>query len=206
MLVQEQKTRLGTFSAALVSSVLGLKRAALAGKQAPAHGEKDLVKLLSEPGMLGRGANVSGRDREAVAALTEIRRRRRLSLRESEHLHDISRNRPQAEIQLYFAPGSSEVLPAAAPDLKRLGEALAHADLCGKTFLIAGHTCRQGGVEHSAELSIARAESVKRRLVENFEVDPDALLPHGYGFRYLKNPQKPFAQENHRFEIVNLSE
>jgi hypothetical protein len=47
---------------------------------------------------------------------------------------------------------------------------------------------------------------IRRRPAENFRTGPDALLPHGFDFRYLKKPQNSFAQEGHRFKIVNLSD
>jgi outer membrane protein OmpA-like peptidoglycan-associated protein len=199
------RTPFKTLKAALVNSFLGFAGKAAADKAALERKEKDLLWRLRERKKPFRGLRSSGGGQLAIESLREIRKLRRLSLRESEQLFLLSRNKPCGELQLYFASGSSEISPA-EPALKRLGEALAHADLRGKLFLIAGHTCRQGGVERSEELSIARAEAVRLHLVEKFGAEPDALLPHGFGFRYLKNPQNPFAQENHRFEIVNLSE
>jgi outer membrane protein OmpA-like peptidoglycan-associated protein len=212
MLVHDSKlnsrTPLKNLGVTLIESFIGANRWSLAAKflaakSAEEHGDKGLARLLLRQ---GKRKSHKDADHALIETFKLARKRGRLSVGESKQLFDLSRNKPQAELRIYFAPGSTQISPVAEPTLKKIGEALAHADMNGKAFLLASHTCRKGGVEHAAELSMARAEAVKNYLVDNFAIDADALLPQGYGFRYLKNQKNPFCLENHRFEIVNLSE
>lgn len=207
MLAQDSKSTRGTslknLGAVLIDSFIGANRWRLAAKSVQDHDDKGLERLLQ-----GCSKYKIRKDAEntVIKSLKLIRKHRRLSVGESEQLLDLSRNKPQAELRIYFAPGSAEISPVAEPALNEIGETLARPGLNGRAFLLAGHTCRKGGVEHAIELSVARAEAIKTYLVKKFALDADALLPHGDGFRYLKNPKSPFASENHRFEIINLGE
>lgn len=134
----------------------------------------------------------------------EIRRQRGLNLQEREELAKITDGNPRVDLTVYFALDSAQIEPQAATMLGRLGMALGRPELEGQGFGIFGHTDRKGSAEYNQVLSERRAEAVRQHLVANFSVNPDLLLPVGYGFERPKNPSNPFADENRRVQIVNL--
>jgi outer membrane protein OmpA-like peptidoglycan-associated protein len=200
-----RKTSVLSLAVALITSFIGANRWRLAAKSAQEQGDQGLAHLLQRQTRRRPRREI---DHAAIKTLKLTRKYRRLSVGESEQLFELSRDKLKVELQIYFGPGSADISPAAEPALDEIGEALARAraNVTGGAFLLAGHTCRKGGVVYATELSMERAEAIKAYLVKNFAIDADALLPHGYGFRHLKNPKSPFSDENHRFEIVNLCE
>ena len=79
------------------------------------------------------------------------------------------------------------------------------AQLEKSVIVISGHTDAKGGDDYNQKLSERRAEAVKTYLVEKMKISPDNLTTAGYGKRNLKNKAEPFAAENRRVEIVNMS-
>ena len=71
--------------------------------------------------------------------------------------------------------------------------------------MLSGHTDAKGSDDYNQKLSERRAEAVKKYLVEKLKLSPDNLTTAGYGRRDLKNKDNPFAAENRRVQIVNLS-
>ena len=64
-----------------------------------------------------------------------------------------------------FEHNSSALMPQAAAQLKELGLALTSASLGKDKFLVAGHTDAKGSAAYNKQLSLKRAEAVKRFLV-----------------------------------------
>jgi flagellar motor protein MotB len=54
-------------------------------------------------------------------------------------------------------------------------------------------------------LSRRRAEAVKQFLVRTCQLDSNQLSVVGFGSEQLKNKIDPFADENRRVQIVNVS-
>ncbi len=84
---------------------------------------------------------------------------------------------------IYFETGKAELLPESYPVLDKIGKIL--VDNPGMKMEIAGHTdirpIHSKEFPSNIELSKARAESVKRYLVEKFGIDPSRLIARGYG-------------------------
>jgi outer membrane protein OmpA-like peptidoglycan-associated protein len=104
---------------------------------------------------------------------------------------------------IYFEFDSATISPAAMPQLRELGAALADPRLAGASFTIGGHTDATGTDTYNSRLSERRAEAVRRFLAENYMIPAANLHAVGYGKRQPKNKADVFAGENRRVEIVN---
>jgi outer membrane protein OmpA-like peptidoglycan-associated protein len=71
---------------------------------------------------------------------------------------------------------------------------------------VAGHTDAKGSIPFNQDLSEKRADTVKRYLVEHFQIPASNLITVGYGKSKLKNEKNPLASENRRAQIVNIEE
>jgi outer membrane protein OmpA-like peptidoglycan-associated protein len=87
---------------------------------------------------------------------------------------------------LLFETGSDVILPASLPELKRIA---AYVSTYGYKVRLAGHTDNVGQAEANRALSQARAEAVRRKLVE-YGCAPEAVKAFGYG------DTKPVADNN----------
>ena len=112
-------------------------------------------------------------------------------------------NLPRVDIEVFFDMGSAAITPQAAEQLITLGKALADPRLEGSKFVIGGHTDAFGPASYNLALSQLRAEAVRKFIVDNFKVPPDALIAKGYGFQIVKVPGNPFAPQNRRVQIIN---
>jgi outer membrane protein OmpA-like peptidoglycan-associated protein len=112
--------------------------------------------------------------------------------------------KPAVDLQdIYFEFDSATISPAAMPQLRELGAALADPRLAGATFTIGGHTDAVGGDAYNTRLSQRRAEAVKRFLADNYTIPSPNLHAVGHGKHQPKNEADVFAAENRRVEIVN---
>ena len=116
------------------------------------------------------------------------------------------RSEPSVDLEVYFDYNSSAISPRAEPQLMTLGRALTNPELERNTFLIAAHTDARGTSDELQKLSERRAEAVKEFLKQRFRISDERLVAVGYGKELLKNPDDPFAEENRRIQIVNLSD
>ena len=131
-----------------------------------------------------------------------------LSVSEREEIATISQAPPSIDLEVSFESRSSKIRihSQAFQALSVLGQALSDPSLHDAVFIIAGHAAAEGrSEEYSQELSEQRANAVKRFLIENFEFDPSMLVTVGYGDTKPKDPSDPFASENQRVQILNLS-
>ena len=106
------------------------------------------------------------------------------------------------DFEVYFDFDSAEITPRSRMQLVPLGRALVSSDLNGSRFLVAGHTDAVGSDAYNIDLSLRRARSVARHLIENYPITPNRLLEVGFGFRRLKFPQMPKAAANRRVEVM----
>ncbi|MEL7544944.1 MAG: OmpA family protein [Pseudomonadota bacterium] len=113
---------------------------------------------------------------------------------------------PTLDVEIYFDTGSADIRARSMPDLNKLGLALRDPRLKGSDFMIIGHTDARGDDAYNLRLSKARAQSVRRFLVETFRLDGENLLAIGYGEEQLKRPDQPAAAENRRVQFVNLAQ
>jgi outer membrane protein OmpA-like peptidoglycan-associated protein len=104
-----------------------------------------------------------------------------------------------------FEYNSSELRPEASAQLKQLKSALLSETLRSDRFLVAGHTDAKGNARYNKQLSLRRAESVKRFLVAN-GLEASRLDIVGYGSEQLLTPDRPEDAQNRRVEIRDLGE
>lgn len=146
---------------------------------------------------------------EADAVLEELKNKvsRGLSVNELDRskVAVAARSKPKFDYEVGFDFGSDKLSQSAMPYLTALGRAMQSVELRDGTFLIAGHTDAKGSAEYNQKLSERRAQSVVRYLNENFGLRRDQLVPVGYGKEQLKLPDQPFADQNRRVEVVNIT-
>ena len=144
-------------------------------------------------------------DATVVEEIRAIRRRRGLNLQERNRLYEVSRDKPQLNLVVYFPFNSAEVTAQSQATLDRLGSVLSEPDFNQRVFSIEGHTDRKGSAKYNLALSQRRADAVAKYLIQNYGVEPDQLLTTGYGFERLKDKGKPYAGLNRRVRVVNLA-
>jgi OOP family OmpA-OmpF porin len=90
------------------------------------------------------------------------------------------------------------IRPDAKDNLHEIGTFLAtHPQI---SITLEGHTCDIGSERHNSTLSLQRAESVKRYLIQQFEINPARLKTVGYGFTrpVTSNASEEGRQQNRR--------
>lgn len=111
---------------------------------------------------------------------------------------------PAIDMEIYFDYNSARLNQRSLPKLKELGEALRDEKLSSETFMIAGHTDAVGSNNYNQTLSERRAESVRKYLIDKYNLDISKLIAIGYGEEQLKQPEAPNADENRRVQVVNM--
>jgi outer membrane protein OmpA-like peptidoglycan-associated protein len=150
------------------------------------------------------GDVVSGQQIEQ--ALAEKPRTRGLVIRANVESKGTSAESPQTiDLNIPFQLNSSELQPQAVVQLGQLEAALKSPTLGKYRFLVAGHTDATGNAGYNRQLSLRRAESVKRYLVAR-GVNPARLESAGYGKDRPLTPADPDNPANRRVEIRNLGE
>jgi outer membrane protein OmpA-like peptidoglycan-associated protein len=155
----------------------------------------DIIKALTP-----EQPAVTGEDRAFIDGLRH--HTRSLTVDEGDHVAALKP--PQIDLAINFDYNSSVITGRAEPQLNELAKALRDSKLEGSFFLIGGHTDAKGSDQYNQALSQRRAESVKKYLVDKFQIPAENLTTAGYGKRDLKNKGNPFAAENRRVQIVNF--
>lgn len=106
-------------------------------------------------------------------------------------------------LNIPFEHNSSELMPQASAQLKQLESALNSASLAQDRFVVAGHTDAKGSAQYNKQLSLKRADAVKRYLVSK-GIAATRLDTVGYGSDHLLAPDKPDDPSNRRVEIRDL--
>jgi len=104
-----------------------------------------------------------------------------------------------------FGYDESFLRPEAITSLEKLGELIRRNP--DARFRIEGHTDSFGGPDYNAQLSLARADSVKRWLAETMSIDPARIDTRGLGSTRPLAPTTGTVEEqqlNRRVEIVIL--
>ena len=147
---------------------------------------------------------ISDADRAFVEGLRH--RTRSLSLDESDHVAELANKvTTKIDFTIYFDYNSAAITAKAKPTLDEIGKALSDSRLANSVMVISGHTDARGSDEYNQKLSERRAEAVKKYLTDDLKVPGDNMSTAGYGKRDLKEKAHPFAPENRRVQIVNLS-
>jgi outer membrane protein OmpA-like peptidoglycan-associated protein len=108
-------------------------------------------------------------------------------------------------LNVEFEYNSSELRPEASAQLSQLKAALLSDALRSDRFLVAGHTDAKGNPRYNKQLSLRRAETVKRFLVAG-GLDASRLDTIGYGSEQLLTPDRPDDPQNRRVEIRDLGD
>ena len=180
-----------------------------ASAQDPNLLEQQILKALAvkKPAIITRG--LTNTVRETPEAETRLlnavknKTTRSITLDEREQLADLAKTKPSIDVEVNFDYGSANIGQSALPYVTALGKALSNDDLKGSTFIIAGHTDGAGGPTFNQDLSERRADSIKRYLVDHYNIPAQSLVTVGYGKSKLKNAKNPSAAENRRAQVVN---
>ena len=106
-------------------------------------------------------------------------------------------------LNIPFDHNSSAITPQAEAQLKQLELALNSESLGKDRFVVAGHTDAKGSADYNKQLSLKRAEAVKRFLVGK-GMDAHRLDTMGYGSEHLLAPDHPEDPSNRRVEIRDV--
>lgn len=105
----------------------------------------------------------------------------------------------QVNFQIKFAFDSAALETGEADKLTTLCEVIKASDI--PTFSIIGHTDASGSDTYNQNLSLLRAEEVKRHLVDNCGVPTEKLVAQGVGEAFPLDPNDPRADVNRRVEF-----
>src|SRR5262245_25613999 len=174
--------------------------------------EDQIVRALASPKKpLTRGLSVGPQtDPAASAAETKLlqtvrgRTTRSLSVSEREEIATAAKDKPNIDLEITFDYNSADISAKSLPSVQALGRALTSADLKGSTFVVAGHTDAAGSEGYNQDLSERRADSIKRYLIDKYNIPATDLVTVGYGKSKLKNPGQPMAEVNRRVQVVNM--
>lgn len=110
--------------------------------------------------------------------------------------------RRSIDLNIQFAFGSSELLPAANRQVEALGLAMESPKLkhCGITLI--GHTDAKGDEQANLALSQSRAEAVRQALVNSFDIVAEKLVAVGKGESELIAKLGPGDARHRRVEII----
>jgi outer membrane protein OmpA-like peptidoglycan-associated protein len=163
------------------------------------HSERLVALVLTCLPLLVHGADTAVSATQIEQALQPPPKTRGLMV------HAKTESKQMIDLNIPFEFNSSELQAQAAAQLKQLQSALTSEPLSRDRFMVAGHTDAKGSPQYNQQLSVRRAEAVKRYLVAN-GVDADRLEAVGYGAEHLALPDHPEDPANRRVEIRNLGE
>ncbi|MFL5297107.1 MAG: OmpA family protein [Phenylobacterium sp.] len=109
-----------------------------------------------------------------------------------------------SDILVTFDVDSAEITLAGSRNLESIAAALKKPALKPIQFEVAGYTDASGSPGHNVELSVRRAEAVRKALIA-LNVEPERLKVTGFGSEHLANPANPVADENRRVELHRLN-
>jgi outer membrane protein OmpA-like peptidoglycan-associated protein len=112
---------------------------------------------------------------------------------------------PSVDLNIQFEYNSSTLRPEATQQLRQLQAALLSRALRNDRFLIAGHTDSRGRAEYNQQLSLRRAETVKRFLIGG-GVNAARLEAVGRGAGQPLIPDRPEDPRNRRVQVQDLGE
>lgn len=172
--------------------------------------DKQIIEKLTAPkltrGLSGQStATAASLNANDAAFINRIRKTRSLSVADREQVAALAKSRPQVDLEINFEYNSAQVTPASEPQLHSLGKALTSAELNGSVFMLGGHTDAKGSDGYNMSLSERRAETVKKFLIDNYQIPAENLVSTGYGKTELKNKSDPFGAENRRVQVVNMA-
>ncbi|TAG30488.1 MAG: OmpA family protein [Rhodobacterales bacterium] len=109
----------------------------------------------------------------------------------------------EVDVRISFDYDSASIKADQKPVLDQMCRVMKASDV--QLFRIMGHTDSAGSDAYNENLSLLRAEEVKRRLVSDCGIEPERLEAMGLGERFPKVTADPAAPENRRVEFQALS-
>lgn len=171
---------------------------------------ESLVNVLRAPIKLRGSLRNSGslRKQNQLRQLLKLRGLERLSSTEREKIASAVADLklPSVDLEVPFEYNSDRVSSAALPVLVKLGQALSDDRLSGAKFIVSGHTDAKGSSKYNLALSRRRALSVKKILVESFDIKGERLIAIGFGEEQLKLPASPNDAGNRRVQLINVGQ
>jgi len=158
-------------------------------------------------GIGGNAAVAEIDDEELMRQLTAAPTRdvdRRYTAEELEDHTEWRAAAPGIEVDtIQFAFNAYEIGPEEVDELERLGTAIEQilAVHPNEVFVVEGHTDAVGSAAYNQDLSEKRAASVRGALLDYFVIEPENLIPIGYGERYLRIPTEDAERENRRVTL-----
>ncbi len=111
------------------------------------------------------------------------------------------------EALITFDSNSAEIKPSSMPQINQIGYFFLLPETEGRTYKLVGHTDSVGDEAYNLELSMRRAEAVKRLIEEQFPgAYPAAILIDGAGETELKDPVNHTGQINRRVELLEVTD
>ena len=107
-------------------------------------------------------------------------------------------------LKIEFDVNSYRIRPGSFSILDELGKALVRPELKYRTIYINGHTDSDGKERYNLRLSLNRASSVRKYLIDHHAISPNRLKITGYGENMPLKPNTSARnkQLNRRVEIV----
>jgi outer membrane protein OmpA-like peptidoglycan-associated protein len=173
---------------------------------------EDIVKALKPAAHVTRSLTASpadvARKAEETRFVDSLRNRttRSLTTAEREQITTIAQKKPSIDLEINFEYNSATIGAKATPQVTTLGKALSSDELKGATFIVAGYTDAKGTDTYNQSLSERRADAVKQFLAEKYGIEGANLVTVGYGKSHLKNANDPFAADNRRVQVINMSD
>ena len=111
---------------------------------------------------------------------------------------------PRIPLWVSFEFDSDALSAPGKKQARALGEALADSAFKDSKFSIVGHTDRHGSDAYNINLSLRRAESVKRFLLTHFQIAKNMIQTEGKGKRALRSPEQTAQADslNRRVEVI----
>lgn len=190
-------------TALLMCSVLALANGTAYGQSASPPSAESIVEALKAKGPARGGpANPNA----ALFSALKQKSSRGISITEEERgkLADAVKDLPVQDMEILFELNSATISEKARPSIDALGKALQNAQLKGSSFLVAGHTDAAGPAPYNQTLSERRAQTVRKLLIEEYQLTDEQFITVGYGLERLKDTSNPKAAENRRVQIVNI--
>lgn len=138
-----------------------------------------------------------------------VRPQDRVTIEQFKRRPDLRRRAPSIDIQaINFEYDSAEIGRSQYPKVARIASALKRIlrERPGARFLLEGHTDAVGSAEYNLRLSQARADSLKRVLVRQFDVPARAIDTVGYGKEFLLVNTPYENWENRRVTIRRIDD
>jgi outer membrane protein OmpA-like peptidoglycan-associated protein len=207
-------TNIGRFGLKVVYSLMigGLAVSLGAGfARAEDPSSANIIKSLTPKPLtrsLSGATQATAKDAQDEKFIDSMRHRttRSLSVGEREKIATIAKDKPSIDLEINFEYDSARIGSAAEKTVNELGKALTDSSLKGNTFILGGYADGRGRAGYNQELSERRADSVKRYLVEKFDIPASSLVTAGYGSTHFKNSNDPFAAENRRVAVTNMAD